>query len=173
MVSAVNAFMKAGQEMAQGLPEGYHYTLGDIVTGRMSDAKAANLAWQRESAFNSAEAQKQRDFEERMANTSYQRAASDLQALGFNPAALVMGNSQPASTPSGSSASAHYNKASGGSLADIIKAVMTAAVSAFGVGSRAATALTIANNSNATKRAIAGASTLIRSGKGYTYITRH
>lgn len=61
--------------------------------------------------YNSLEAQKQRDFEEKMSNTAYQRAADDLRAAGFNPYVAALGNS--ASTPSGSSASSSALGASG------------------------------------------------------------
>lgn len=53
--------------------------------------------------YNSSEAQKARDFEERMSNTSYQRAVEDMRKAGLNP--LLAFQQGGSSTPSGSSAS--------------------------------------------------------------------
>lgn len=57
----------------------------------------------REMNFNAQEAQKNRDWQEMMSNTSYQRAVEDMKAAGINPL-LAMSNGG-ASSPGGSAAS--------------------------------------------------------------------
>lgn len=63
-------------------------------------------SWAQSAKYNSEEAQKNRDFQLYMSNTSYQRAVKDLEAAGLNPILAYMNGG--ASTASGSTASTGY-----------------------------------------------------------------
>lgn len=67
-------------------------TVGGSVYGQISGNKA-----------NREEAQRNRDFQERMSSTGFQRAKADMIAAGMNPAAMY-GSAGAASSPSGSTA---------------------------------------------------------------------
>lgn len=105
----------------------------DAMTGgAVSNAKAVEET----NAQNFAESQRNRDFQERMSNSAYQRAVSDMRAAGLNPALAYQNGG--ASSPSGSTATATAPRKGdvGAGLFNTAKTIATEGASLQQVGSQ-------------------------------------
>lgn len=92
--------------MPDGVSSSVGTWMGPIAGGAVSGAGSL-LA----SAINVREARKSREWQERMSNTSYQRAVKDMRAAGINP--MVAFSKGGASTPGGATASSAGNPLEG------------------------------------------------------------
>lgn len=107
-----------------GLISGIYNGLTNIASGGTWRQSGSEIATQE---FNATEAQKQRDWEEKMSNTAYQRGTEDMQAAGLNPAMLYSSGANAASTPSGASGHSSASSASGTEIGSMLNGIANVA----------------------------------------------
>lgn len=121
------SYTPTGMNPSEGIGRWWNNITGQTANNMLNIEEAAKAR-----SFNSAEAQKQRDWETFMSNTAYQRGVADMKAAGINP--MVSAGASQASTPSGNSATSSAARASASGSAGIFGLISQAANIAIAKG---------------------------------------
>lgn len=127
--------------------------VNNAMTGNLDYARELEMLGFNQS-FNASEAEKNRQFQERMSNTSYQRMMEDLRQAGVNPYLAI--NQGGASSPGGSVASSGggHNSRSGQQFSSLLGGIISTASMLATAGMSNATKLAIASGKFATAERI-------------------
>lgn len=101
---SANQSTNSATSMSQAITYGREATNSSVTSAQKAN-ELAMANWREAAAFNSAEAEKQRQWQERMANTVYQRSMKDMISAGLNPVLAAGGGLGSAAVSGGAAAS--------------------------------------------------------------------
>lgn len=140
-INEIEKLAKSYIESGQITQQDFDNYINNLFTGDL-DYKRSLEMLENQMAFNSAEAEKNRQWQTDMSNTAFQRQANDLKSAGYNPALMLGG--------SGASVMSVNTPTSSGSYSGINSNLVSLANSA------------LSSNTNLTKGILSFISTLIK-----------
>lgn len=162
--------------ITNGLPQAYNIPVGDTLRTRMgfqgadrsivgqllNPSSIAREDFMRDlqkmqytNEFNAREAEKNRQWQEELSNSAYQRAVADMKKAGINPI-LGLGMANQANTPTGGVASGSTSSSRGYTSQDdgllgLLGTIASVVAGVYTNGASNATKLAVANTTHKTK----------------------